>query len=421
MKISHVLARIVAAFWPVFDRLVPKRTDFWAFSTHHLDTGKFIESQRALFEAVKKENGIKKLIFYRGSLAYADVEDAVNYEFLDLQTWRGLYCLARCKVVLLTHSISMDFSLRWGARSYSVLRLHCLGRVVVNLSHGISLKSLNYTSSRKMLEHLDRNSYKSKERLGYAGMLASSDIHGYAMAAMFHPVNFQQIWVTGFPRNDFLLMADDSLPRYLSENIGRIRNLTKGRRLVLYAPTYRQTRLSPTAYYYQFSPAEIDALRSVLMRHDAVLAYRPHYFGNDSSGTNLDRYIDGELIVDASKHVVDDVSALVRESDIIMTDYSSVYVDGLYIDKPGICFAYDLDEYNSNQDGVLYDLDLIFPGAVFRTFDQCVDRMDRILSGAMPDDGACFSKKMLYKHIDFYNSRRVIERILESTSGNGQF
>lgn len=411
MKISHILAKAVAFCWPLLDRLVPKHADIWAFSTHHLDTGKFIESQRALFESVKTDGKIRKIVFYRGKLQCDDIEGAVNFEFLDLATWRGLYWLARCKVVLVTHSVSMDFSLRWGVRSYAVLRLASASRIIVNLSHGISLKSLNYTSSKKMLEHLDRDGYKSKERLGYAGMLASSDVHGYAMAAMFYPVNFQQIWVTGFPRNDFLLMAEADLPQYLARNVNRIRNLARGRRLVLYAPTYRQTRLSATAYYYQFNQEEIFSLRALLARHGAVLAYRPHYFGNESKGTNLDQYIDGDLIIDASKHVIDDVSALIRESDIVMTDYSSVYVDALYLNKPGICFAYDLDEYVNNQDGVLYDLELIFPGAVFRSFEQCLTRLEEVLSGSVPDIRNEFPKKLLYRHVDLENSRRVVEKI----------
>ncbi len=55
-----------------------------------------------------------------------------------------------------------------------------------------------------------------------------------------------------------------------------------------------------------------------------------------------------------------------------MTDYSSVYIEALYLSKPVICFGYDIEHYKIQQDGLLYDMELAFPGPVIEDFAQLV-------------------------------------------------
>lgn len=174
----------------------------------------------------------------------------------------------------------MDYSLRWGRKGFAVLKLNTKRRVVVNLWHGVALKRLLYAANQNTLQHTDRVAYRTQERKHYAGLIASSDIDSYAMAAMFYPLNYQQIWLTGLPRNDFLTQAEELLPRYIQDSLKQIQHIKQGKKLIVYAPTYRQTSVSETAYYYQFTQTEIDALKQLLREQNAVLGYRPHYFKN---------------------------------------------------------------------------------------------------------------------------------------------
>lgn len=408
--------RLLHPLWRVYDTLLPKRSDHWAFATHHLHTGRFIENQRAMFECVKADPAIRKIIFYRGQCEDFQIEDAVNYEIVEHGTLRGLGLLARCKVVFLTHSISMDFSLRWGAKAFAILKLSLRHRVVVNLWHGIPLKRLLYAANEGTHQHTERVAYRHEERRGYAGLIASSDVDSYAMAAMFYPLNYRQIWLTGLPRNDFLSLEPQRLPRYIRDSLERIRNLQRGRRLVVYAPTYRQTAVSANAHYYQFSPQEVDALKAVLRRHGAVLGYRPHYFKNSTAYFNLDQYLDGDELIDLSQAAVPEFSAVARECDVLVTDYSSVYIETLYLGKPAVCFAYDLENYRTEQDGLLYDMDLAFPGPVCRDFDTVLNELDALLGGraAAADDHLATAQKLFFAHRDDGNARRVCDRVRRS-------
>ena len=411
--LNKAIFPLLHPLWRIYDTLVPKRPDHWAFATHHLHTGRFIENQRALFEHVKADESIRKIIFYRGRKEDFQIEEALNYEVVEHGSLHGLVLLARCKVIFLTHSISMDFSLRWGGKAFSILKLAMKSRVLVNLWHGIPLKRLLHAANDETRKHTDRVKYRSQERRHYSGLIASSDIDSYAMAAMFYPLNYRQVWVTGLPRNDFLVNEEARLPRYIRDSIQTIRDVRQGRKLVLYAPTYRQTDVSRDARYYQFSDEEIERLKVVLRASGAILGYRPHYFKNSSEYFNLDKFIDNELIFDFSQSVIPEFSAAARECALLITDYSSIYIDTLYLGKPLICFAYDLDHYQNQQDGLLYDMSLAFPGPICQTFEDVLLAIEKKLADEAIDKAVeqNVARRIFFKYQDNRNSQRVIEKL----------
>lgn len=421
--LPRILFLVLHPLWRLFDALLPKRQDFWAFTTHHLNSDQFIENQRAMFEHIKADPKIRKLVFYRGDHSDFGIEGAVNHELVRHGSLRGLLLLARSKVVFLTHSISMDFSLRWSDGSFDVLRLALERRLVVNLWHGIPLKRLLYAANEATFRHTDRVPYRAIERRGYAGLVASSEVDSYAMAAMFYPLNYRQVWTTGLPRNDFLINEETQLPRYIRESINRIRNVRQGRRLVIYAPTYRQVNVSSEARYYRFSIEEIDRLKLTLEANDAVLGYRPHYFRNSADYFNLEQFFDGRLIVDMSQAVVPEFSAIARECDLLITDYSSVFIETLFLEKPAICFAYDLEDYQREQDGLLYELAMVFPGPICRTFDELVSTLATRLnpSGVVPSESVSFQRRFFFRYQDGKNCERVRKRVESEIAGTKGF
>lgn len=416
--LSPLTFKLLNPFWRLLDWLLPKRSDYWAFSTHHIHTGRFIENQRALFEQVKADPTIRKLVFYRGVPDDWHIEDAVNYQSIEHGTLRAFWLLAQCKVVLLTHSISMDFSLRWPGGRFAVVKLNSRRRVIVNLWHGVALKRLLATANSATQRHTDRVAYRRAERRQYAGLVASSDIDSYAMAAMFYPLGYQQVWLTGLPRNDFLSLPEVRLPRYIQDSLQLLRQIRQGKKLIVYAPTYRQTSVSDSAWYYQFSEEEISALKEFLQINNAILGYRPHYFKNTDTFFNLDQFIDNQLIFDLSQAVIPEYSALARELDVLVTDYSSVYMEALYLNKPVICFGYDIEHYRNQQDGLLYDMELAFPGPVISEFAALLPVIGERLQATAKQTCAeqATAKHMFFKHSDAQNSQRVMERIQTALS-----
>lgn len=405
--------------WRLLDLLLPKRSDHWAFFDHPLKPGQFIENARAVFEQVKDDPQVHCQVFVRGGQRPLGVQDSAHVRVIRLDSLAGLWALARCGVLLLTNSTTLDMSLAWRNGGYGAPRPWLRRRVTINLWHGIPLKRLFALANPDQRQHGDRDRHRRGERRFYAGLVASSAVDSYAMAAIFHPLPPTNVWVTGLPRNDFLRIAEDTLPAGLQDELGRVRQLRDGRRLVLYAPTYRDASVA-TERSYRFSDEEVAQLREVLRRHDAVLGIRSHYLVNAPAPLDPARHLDGDLMLDLGHEHFQEIAPLLRESALVITDYSSVYIDALYLGLPVLGFAYDLEHYRSRQNGLLYDLDLAFPGPMTTTFDTLLIALDALLAQPLfeLDESYLTARRLFFQHLDANNSERVVQRIHAAIAGH---
>ena len=404
---------IIFPIWMFIDKLVTKKDNFWAFPVHHIKSEQFIENSRAVFEVIKKDSDIRKIIFCRNKINDFQIEDAQNTEFVYNKSFRGLYLLLQCRVIFVTNSVAMEYSWRWGRKLFSVLKVNLKRHFVVNLSHGISLKKINAIANAQVKKRLERVSYRKNEPYFYNGLIASSDVDSYAMASMYYPIKYEHVWLTGLPRNDFLSKKVIELPSYMRTQVQYIKEIKNGRRLIVYAPTYRQTAAVANSSYYCFSDEEIKELKRILKKHNAVFGFRMHYFRNSQNLFNLENFIDNEYIFDLGHSKISDIAPIIREADLVISDYSSVFVEAMFRTIPVIGFAYDLDHYSKSQNGLLYDFEMVFPGPVVKEFGQVLNNIDveMTVPSQANSEKYRFSQKFFYKYLDDDNSKRVVDRV----------
>ncbi|MBC8446010.1 MAG: CDP-glycerol glycerophosphotransferase family protein, partial [Chloroflexi bacterium] len=92
-----------------------------------------------------------------------------------------------------------------------------------------------------------------------------------SMMAMFN-LSPSKVWITGLPRNDWLVQDGRDLPPDLYDLELRLKSLIGGRRLVVYASTFRNDRSG----LYHFTADEIEDLAALLREKNAVLGIRSH-------------------------------------------------------------------------------------------------------------------------------------------------
>lgn len=156
----------------------------------------------------------------------------------------------------------------------------------------------------------------------------------------------------GYPRNDFL-------SRFTAEDVAAIKarlGVPEGKKVILYAPTFRDNQKLDKAYSYSFTlEMDFDHLLNAL-GEDYVILFRPHYF--IANQFDFDRY-KGRVINVAG---VDDVNEVYVISDLLITDYSSVFFDYAILKRPVLLFMYDLELYQGQLRDFYIDLDdLPFP------------------------------------------------------------
>ena len=110
----------------------------------------------------------------------------------------------------------------------------------------------------------------------------------------------------------------------------------------------------------------------------------------------------------------DDVTTLaygIPDSDYVALHFSCA------TGKPMVSFAYDDEAYQLERGG-FYDLDLVFPGPICRTFDQLQDALDGIFDRRV-DESYEFRRRLFFDHVDPHSAARVVERVRDLTEAHG--
>ena len=202
----------------------------------------------------------------------------------------------------------------------------------------------------------------------------------------------------GYPRNDYLF-------NYKKEDVEKIKKtlkLPKNKKIILYAPTFRDNQhTSGLGYTYNLG-IDFDKLKKELKK-DYIILFRTHYFISNSF--DFSKYKD--FIYDVSDY--DDINELYIISDILLTDYSSVFFDFANLKRPMLFYMYDLDDYKNNLRDFYFDLDIL-PGPIVKQEDNLIkeikniDNYDKIYK----DKYKKFNQK--FNYLDDGNaSKRVVE------------
>jgi CDP-glycerol glycerophosphotransferase (TagB/SpsB family) len=136
------------------------------------------------------------------------------------------------------------------------------------------------------------------------------------------------------------------------------------REVILYAPTYRKR--APTRFF-PFADFDGPKLAAFLEERQALLCLRPH--PNDRVDLAPLLALSPRLVLAADRQI-EDTAELLPKVDLILTDYSSIYLEGLLAGVPSVFIPYDREEYER---GFPFDYDEMTPGPK-------VDRQDALLA-----------------------------------------
>ena len=355
-SLRRVAARLrdaaLAVAFRIFDRLLPVKDDYWCFCTWS-GYGHTLDNPRAVFEAMRDMPHITRVILLRSEIEAATAEPD-NVRFVFCESLRGAYYLARSRVVFLGYSMPAIASYaRW---------LTAPRHKIIFLGHGVT--------GLKKVGHFDGGDRDwTEETRHFAATICSSTEEGELLSKAFAPV--PTCWNTGLPRNDIILSESDALPVDYRAFRASFDDRVGNRRVVLYAPTWRLGFSAP----YVFDKEEVRSLTSLLTHHDAVLAIHGH---PNADWKKLFRQMPSSDRI-LSVRDIPDINIILPRADVLITDYSSVFLDFLLLDRPIIHFAYDLELHRSH-DRFFGDPESIFAGTCAQTFSQLMNALNEALS-----------------------------------------
>lgn len=282
-------------------------------------------------------------------------------------------------------------------------------QVYVQFWHGTPLKKLGFdikTKGKNALNTVKEWSQKYQydaSRYTYMVSPSAFTTEKYITAFNLKAINKDKCIIeTGYPRNDALFTFDNKYIDKLKKDL----NIPKNKKIILYAPTWRDDQhQSGIGYTYQLG-LNFDNFKEKF-GEDYIILFRTHYL--IASSIDLSKY--KGFILDVSNY--SDINDLYILSDIILTDYSSVFFDYANLKRPMIFFMYDLDDYKNNMRDFYIDLNEL-PGPIVTKEDDLYEKLKNIDKYWIEyrKKYEKFNKK--FNYLDDANaSKRVLEEIIK--------
>jgi len=301
-----------------------------------------------------------------------------NFIPFNLKTY---FLFLRAKTILVTHGL------------YDIGRLNSCSskKNIIKLWHGRpGLKGDGYSSKNLTEEQLARLEKDDRKTTGF---LVCSRMESFmrAYSNVLHP---RQIIPLGYPRNDILLKND--APSLTLKQV--LPDLPEFDRVFLYAPTWRdydQTKFFP------FDDFDADYLENWLEKHNAILLLRAHI--SDSVPVGETKRIRSLSFDDCNE-----VNEILKDINVVITDYSSITADFLLLDRPIIYIPYDKDQFEARYGFCYSNFDFWTPGEKVTTFADFITAAQLALEG---DDGFSEQRKLINQFVNEFQSKDSTERV----------
>lgn len=237
-------------------------------------------------------------------------------------------------------------------------------RQIINLWHGVPLKKIALLENN--CSKLKKIYFKTIFSKNYSYILTTSKNLINIMKDSFG-VDERKVKVWGQPRNDVIFK---NVNKDVLESLSLYND--KYNKLILYAPTYRDNEETGLFPFEDFNKNKLEEFLEV----NNILIYI-HTHMNENS--NISKYL-GKRIRVLEDDKIDDIMGILNVFNILITDYSSIYIDFLLLKRPIIFLPYDKEKYLSKR-GFNFDYDKVTPGHKPETMNEFTGILEEIFEG----------------------------------------
>lgn len=212
------------------------------------------------------------------------------------------------------------------------------GQTWIQLWHGTPFKKMLFDSNESTMLSLNKgHKVKMKNDISrWDYLIADSEKAKQKFNTSFD-IPKQKIITTGYPRNEWLIKNYNN--KELIKNIKIKNNLPLDKKIILYAPTWRD---------YNYKQPEYKKDKHYIMQFRRLL----YHLGDGYCIINKAHSMDTQPTWNTGIQQVYTVSSatetqeLIAISDVIISDYSSIYFDAIHVNKPFYFLFKDLPKFN---------------------------------------------------------------------------
>lgn len=376
--------------------------------------GNKVDDKTILFEVFGGRNySCSPKYIYEKMITMPEFKD---YKFVWSFKNKDAHDVKKCDNLIIVKHNSKDYYKYCASSKYwivnSIMGEHIKkkdNQIYVQCWHGTPLKRLRNDievsgSVLNTIKEIRKRNDRDSSRFDY--FLSPSKFATEKFTSAFNLINLGKkdiIIEEGYPRNELLFTYTQDDVKRLKEKFG----VPEGKKVIFYLPTFRDNQhTSGVGYTYNLG-IDFDRLKKKF-GDKYVILFSAHYFVANS--IDLSKY---EGFVINTNGIMDDINEAYIISDIIMTDYSSVFFDFANLKRPMLFYMYDIDDYKGNLRDFYLDLDEL-PGPIAKTQDELEKNLENIdeISEKYKEKYKKFNKKFNYLD-DKDATIRVINKIFK--------
>lgn len=389
----------IQSFIYILAKIISKDNDLIVFGS---SLGKhFSDNSKYLFLYLLQQNSSKKIIWITKNKDIYNELNSLNIPCEYLYSFKGIFYTLRASKVFLSHSI------------YDINGAMIGGAEIIQLWHGVALKRIGYNGEWFL------NSFKDKIRLFFYTKLSvsygmkcdklvistslSKDTFKEAFYFSFRDNQIEKnMLLLGQPRND-LLDKNYTFNKKFFPEIDTLKEYDKKyNKIISWLPTHRRQLNKTIVDIIKESNLDIKDLDLFCQKYNILFVIKAH-------PDELDLVKD--LLKDTKNIITYDIAdpyPLLHFTDILMTDYSSVYFDFLITNRAIIFASFDLEDYEKTAK-FYYNYDDITPGKKCMDWEEIKDEIENIVNG---DDSFKVQREKLLIEGNFItkdNSKNIAE------------
>ena len=269
----------------------------------------------------------------------------LNNQVITFPSFSAIYSLLRASFIIVDFS---HWSLLDPIYFFLTIKSH-----KIHLWHGLTFKPVEKGVLKTNAEYIKARLFRRLVR--YDAMISTSPFWTENLYKKYFLT--KSIYDLGYPRNDVLFRKPDKLD-LIGVNRPKFESLKKAKndsfKIVIYAPTFRDDKSTAFSNGY----LDFNSLNEFLFKNRIILILKFHPLSSSlsSESTNIISY-----------DKKSDIYPLMSISDLLITDYSSIYIDYLIMNRPIIFFNYDYELY-LKQDRNLQSIFIeTIPGIITKT------------------------------------------------------
>lgn len=320
---------------------------------------RYADNSRGIYEylnAHKIELGLKKVIWYTNDDAIYNTLRSKGLDVLKGLNAKSVFYHLRSK----THFIDQT--------PHDILGFLSVRCTRINMWHGIPIKKVGNLIEGKEVTI----SFWDKVASGGCWLdqyvLATSDMASNILTRVMG-IKQEKCIIASYPRTNLLYSKE-------------AKSINQDSFSVFYLPTFREKE--------ERNPildTDLEVMNKIFATERIIFQLKPHPASN--SDWTVVNGLSNFKILDASIDVYD---SLVN-TDLLITDYSSVYFDYILTGKAIVFFPYDYEEYITNDRGLILPYDKYTPGDKIYTVENLVSKIIEI-----KNDYLSYQEKYLNKY-----------------------